>query len=99
MTLDYNRVIIYVPQEDIMAKIYEIRNRTAEFLIFQIVWKDDGVQVVCRDESIWCTQRAMAQFFDVGVPAISKHLNIFKSEDFVENSVISKMEITTTLGY
>lgn len=77
-----------------------IRNSTAEFLIFQIEGKEDGVQVVYRDESIWCTQKAMAQLFDVGVPAISKHLkNIFETGELVENSVISKMEKTTTLEY
>ncbi len=63
-----------------MAKKFEIRNSTAEFLIFQIEGKEDGVQVVYRDESIWCTQKAMAQLFDVGVPAISKHLNNIFSE-------------------
>lgn len=58
-----------------MAKRFEIRNSTAEFLIFQIDGRDDGVQVVYRDETVWCTQKAMAQLFDVDVPAISKHLN------------------------
>ena len=77
-----------------------IRNSTAEFLIFQIKGKKDGVQVVYRDESIWCTQKAMAQLFDVGVPAISKHLkNIFETGELVENSVISKMEITELINY
>lgn len=82
-----------------MAKKFEIRNGTTEFLIFQIEGKEDGVQVVYQDESIWCKQRAMAQLFDVGVQAISKHLNIFKSEEFVENPAISKIETTTNLGY
>ena len=63
-----------------MVKKFEIRNSTAEFLIFQIEGKEDGVQVVYRDESIWCTQKDMAQLFDVGVPAISKHLNNIFSE-------------------
>ena len=82
-----------------MAKKFEIRNSTAEFLIFQIEGKEDGVQVVYRDESIWCTQKAMAQLFDVGVPAISKHLkNIFETGELVENSVISKMETTASDG-
>lgn len=82
-----------------MTKKFEIRNCTVEFLIFQIEGKEDGVQVVYRDETIWCTQKAMAKLFDVGVPAISKLLNIFKPEDFVENSVISEIGTTTTLGY
>lgn len=59
-----------------MAKKFEIRNSTAEFLIFQIEGKEDGVQVVYRDESIWCTQKTMVQLLDVGVSAISKHLDI-----------------------
>ncbi len=82
-----------------MAKKFEIRNSTAEFLIFQIEGKEDGVQVVYRDESIWCTQKAMAQLFDVGIPAISKHLkNIFETGELIEKLVVSKMEITTEHG-
>ncbi len=76
-----------------------IRNSTAEFLILQIEGKEDGVQVVYRDKSIWCTQKAMAQLFDVGVPDKQTSENIFETGELVENSVISKMEITTTLGY
>lgn len=82
-----------------MPKKFEIRNSTAEFLIFQIEGKEDGVQVMYQNETIWCTQKAMAQLFDVGVPAISKHLkNIFESGELDENSVISKMETTATDG-
>lgn len=82
-----------------MAKMFEIRNSTAEFLIFQIEGKEDGVQVVYHSESVWCTQKAMAELFDVGVPAISKHLkNIFESGELSENSVISKMETTASDG-
>ena len=82
-----------------MSKKFEIRNSTAEFLIFQIEGKGDGVQVIYRDESIWCTQKAMAQLFDVGVPAISKHLkNIFETGELIEDSVISKMETTASDG-
>ena len=82
-----------------MPQKFEIRNSTAEFLIFQIEGKEDGVQVVYRDESIWCTQKTMAQLFDVGVPAISKHLkNIFETGELIEDVVVSKMEITTEHG-
>ncbi len=57
------------------------------------------VQVVIKDETIWCTQKAMAQLFDVGVPAISKHLsNIFKEGELSKTVVVSKMEITTQHG-
>lgn len=78
-----------------MAKKLEIRNSTAKFLIFQIEEKEDAVQVVYRNENIWCTQKAMAQLFDVGVPVISKHLkNFFETRELIEDSVISKMETT-----
>ena len=82
-----------------MAKRFEIRNSTAEFLIFQIEGKEDGVQVVYRDETVWCTQKAMAQLFDVGVPAISKHLNnIFAEGELRQASTVSKMEIVQVEG-
>ena len=53
-----------------MAKRREIRNSTAEFLIFQAEAKEQGVEVYYKDENIWATQRAMATLFDVNVPAI-----------------------------
>ena len=82
-----------------MAKKFEIRNSTAEFLIFQLEGKEDGVQVVYKDETIWATQKSMAALFDVGVPAVSKHLkNIFEEGELMENSVISKMETTAADG-
>lgn len=68
---------------------------------------DGKVQVVIKSKTLWCTQKAMAQLFGVGVPAISKHLkNIFDEGELVADSVISKMEPTaaddinyTTLYY
>ena len=82
-----------------MAKRREIRNSTAEFLIFQIEGKEQGVEVYYKDKTIWCTQKAMAVLFDVGVPAISKHLkNIFDEGELIENRVISKMETTASDG-
>ena len=78
-----------------MAKNIEIRNSTAEFLIFMAEGKEDGVQVVYKDETIWCTQKAMATLFDVGIPAISKHLtHIFNDGELDKNVVVSKMEST-----
>ena len=82
-----------------MAKKFEIRNSTAEFLIFQLEGKENGVQVVYKDDTIWATQKSMAALFDVGVPAVSKHLkNIFEEGELMENSVISKMETTAADG-
>lgn len=82
-----------------MTKKFGIRNSTAEFLIFMLEGKEDGVQVVYKDETIWCTQKAMAELFDVGVPAINKHLNnIFKEGELSREASISKMEIVQNEG-
>lgn len=70
---------------------FDIRNSTAEFLIFLIEGKEDVVQVVYHNGSVWCTQKAMAQLFDVGMPAISKHLNnIFAKGELRPDSTVSK---------
>ena len=55
-------------------KAIEIRNSTAEFLIFKIEGKEDGVQVLYRDETIWCTQDAIAMLFDKAKSTINEHL-------------------------
>ena len=82
-----------------MEKNLQIRNSTVEFLTFVIDGKEDGVQVLYKDETIWATQKAMAVLFEVGVPAISKHLkNIFDEGELAESSVISKMETTASDG-
>ena len=70
-----------------------------QFLLYNMPDADGKVQVVIRDETLWCTQKAMAQLFGVGVPAISKHLkNIFEEGELVADSVISKMETTAADG-
>ena len=82
-----------------MAKKREIRNSTAEFLIFQAENKEQGIEVMYADETIWCTQKAMAALFDVGVSAISKHLaNVFESGELNEEATISKMETVQQEG-
>lgn len=63
--------------------------------------EDDSVTVsaIIKDESIWITQKAMAELFGVQTPAISKHLkNIFEQGELKEDVVISKMETTTPHG-
>lgn len=70
-----------------------------QFFLYNMPDADGKVQVVIRGETLWCTQKAMAQLFGVGVPAISKHLkNIFGEDELVADSVISKMETTATDG-
>lgn len=63
---------------------------------------DDGdvsVNAYIKNETLWITQKAMAELFGVQVPAISKHLkNIFNDGELEEQVVVSKMEITTPHG-
>ena len=64
-----------------------------QFLLYNMPDADGRVQVVIKDETLWCTQKAMAQLFGVGVPAISKHLkNIFDEGELDKKVVVSKME-------
>ena len=74
-------------------------NNEIQFILYQMPNDEGKVQVVVKDETIWATQKALAQLFDVGVPAISKHLkNIFEEGELPESSVVSKMEITASDG-
>ncbi len=76
-----------------------METRTTQFILYQLPDEEGVIQVVVKDETIWATQKAMAQLFGVGVPAVSKHLsNILEEGELVENSVVSKMEITATDG-
>ncbi|EOB3457007.1 RhuM family protein [Enterococcus hirae] len=67
-----------------------------QFLIYE---DSDKVEVLIREETIWATQKTISQLFDVGVPAISKHLkNIFESGELDEQVVVSILENTTQHG-
>ena len=82
-----------------MAKNIAIRNSTAEFLIFMLEGKEDGIQVMYKDETIWATQKAMAQLFDCSTDNISLHLkNIFASGELVKDSVTEKNSVTAVDG-
>jgi hypothetical protein len=74
-------------------------NNEIQFILYQLPDEEGRVQVVIRDETIWATQKAMAQLFGVGIPAISKHLvHIFEEGELDKDVVVSKMEITTQHG-
>ena len=74
-------------------------NNEFQFLIYRSAEEDVSVNAVIRDETIWLTQKAMAEIFDVNVPAISKHLqNIFDEGELEKNSTVSKMEIVQQEG-
>lgn len=70
-----------------------------EMVLYHSEQSDVTVNAIIKDETIWITQKAMAELFGVKVPAISKHLkNIFEDGELNEQVVISKMEITTPHG-
>ncbi len=82
-----------------MAKKFEIRNSTAEFLIFQIDGKEDGVQVVYHHESVWCTQKAMAQLFDCSSDNIGLHLkNIYETGELTQEATTENFSVVQTEG-
>jgi len=72
-----------------------IRNSTAEFLIFTGQAGEQSIEARYEDETIWLSQKLMAQLFDVDVRTVNEHLkNIFKSGELQESSVIRKFRIT-----
>ena len=71
-----------------------------QFILYQLPDEEGVIQVIIEDESLWATQKAMAQLFGVGVSAINKHLkNIFEAGELIENTTISKMEIVVNRGF
>ena len=75
-------------------------NKEIQFLIYNTPQEDIKIGVVVKDETLWLTQKAMSELFDVGVPAISKHVNnIFEDGELPENTTISKMETVVNRGF
>ncbi len=70
-----------------------------DIVLYQIDETNICISVVYEDETFWLTQKAMAELFDVNVPAISKHLsNIFEEGELHKESTVSKMEIVQLEG-
>ncbi len=70
-----------------------------EIILYQTDNRNVTVSVYYYNENFWLTQKAMAELFDVNVPAISKHLsNIFEEGELEPNATISKMEIVQQEG-
>jgi hypothetical protein len=77
----------------------QIRNSTAEFLIFTRQAGEDGIEVRVEDETVWLTQKLMAALFGVDIRTISEHLrNLFDSGELREDSVIRKFRTTAADG-
>ncbi len=74
-------------------------NRQIHYVLYHSDESDVSVNAVVQNESIWVTQKAMADLFGVNTPAISKHLkNIYEEGELIEESTVSKMEIVQTEG-
>jgi hypothetical protein len=70
-----------------------------QFLLYTAPDGAVKVQVFYKDETVWLTQKALAELFGVKVPAINKHLkNIFESGELVREATVSKMEIVRAEG-
>ncbi len=77
----------------------QIRNSTTEFLIFTSQAAENTIEVKVEDETVWLTQKLIAELFDKSVPTINEHLkNIFASEELEENSVVRNFRITAKDG-
>ena len=85
--------------DDSSSQSLMIRNSTAEFLIFQAQSQENGVEVMYAEETIWCTQDAIAALFDKSRSTIAEHLqNIFKEGELHKDSVCRKFRRTAADG-
>ncbi len=74
-------------------------NDYGKIILYKIENEKEQISVTFKDETFWLTQKSMAELFDVGVPAVSKHLsNIFNENELDEFAVVSKMETTASDG-
>ena len=71
-----------------------------KFLLYSYLEGDINIGVIIKDDTLWLTQKSMAELFGVGVPAISKHLKkIYESQELEKNTTISKMETVINRGF
>ena len=77
----------------------QIRNKTTDFLIFSKEQGGDGIEVRVENETIWLTQKLMAELFDTTKQNISLHLKrIFEDEELTESSVVKDFLTTASDG-
>jgi hypothetical protein len=81
---------------------YDVRNRIGKKGVFLLYKAKDGavkVDVFFQNETVWLTQKAMAELFGVNIPAINKHLkNIFETGELDRGSTISILETVRPEG-
>ena len=83
-----------------LTKDLIVRSSTEEFITFKLQEKDKGIQVRYENETLWMTQKAMSELFNVEQPAIAKHLiNIYNEKELDKDSTYSKMELVQKEGH
>ena len=77
----------------------QIRNSTAEFLIFTRQAGENSIEVRVEDDTVWLTQKLIAVLFDVDVRTINEHLsNIYQSGELQREATIRKFRIVQKEG-
>ena len=77
----------------------ETMSNEIQFLLYSLPDDEGKVQVVIKDETIWCTQKAMAQLFGVDKSGISRHIsNIFKEGELQQNTTVAKIATVVNRG-
>ncbi len=70
-----------------------------QFLLYSLPDEQGKVQVVIKDETIWCTQKAMAELFGIDKSGISRHIaNIFKDEELQQDTTVAKIATVVNRG-
>ena len=70
-----------------------------QFLLYNMPEEEGKVQVVIKDDTIWCTQKAMAQLFDVDKSGISRHIaNIYKDGELSPDTTVAKITTVVNRG-
>ena len=74
-------------------------NKELSFLLYTTPKENISIQAVVKDETLWLTQKSMAELFDCSTDNISLHLkNIFKEGELDEKSVTEKFSATASDG-
>ena len=77
----------------------ETMSNEIQFLLYSLPDEEGKVQVVIKDETIWCTQKAMAQLFGVDKSGISRHIsNIFKEGELQQDTTVAKIATVVNRG-
>ena len=86
--------------EILMNQKLQIRNSTADFLVFTKENNSaDTIEVRVQDGNVWLTQKAIGQLFDIDRSVVTKHLqNVFADGELVESSVYAKFAQTADDG-